>query len=133
MTNVLLFPAMNAEARPSPPMTNRLREWRVARGMTLEQLGKKIGLTKGHLSKMELGQRELTLAWMERIATELGVDPADLLNLDSGGLSPAERRIIATYREVPAALRASLDAVTEGQQPYRGQGEVAPFGTRKSA
>lgn len=110
-----------------PQLPNRVRELRKARGWTLAQLAKAVGMTTGHVQKLEVGDRELTLPVMERFARELGVSVADLLPPALGGLSDKERRIIDTYREVPSYMRGAIEAVAEGQQGYRGQGEVAEF------
>ena len=122
---VLPFPSMTRKGEHDLP--NRIRALRKAQDLTLSTLGGRAGLTAGHLQKLEVGDRELTLPVMERIAAALGVSVADLLPPALGGLDAKERRIIDTYREVPGYLRGAIEAVAEGQQPYRGKGEVAEF------
>lgn len=128
--NVLLFPAM---ATPQDQCPNRIRELRKARGLTLDALGHAAGISKQHLSKIEVGERELTVAWLQRLARPLGVPPADLLPFDLGGLDAAERKLVQTRREVPEAARLALDAVAESQQPFRALGEVVALPQRKTA
>lgn len=119
-----------AEALHSPP--NRVRELRKARRLTLKQLSPMIGgLTFAHLARIECGQRNLNLYWMEKIAAALGVVPADLLAQEIGGLSERERLLIDTYREVPVCLRGSYDALCDHHQRYRaadvlGSPEIEP-------
>lgn len=129
---VLQFPAMsrNLDLESLP---NRIRFWRLQRGHTLKELSAITGIAFGHLAKLETGVRELNMARLERIAQALDVPPADLLPLAFGGLSPRERMLVDTYRDVPDGLRKSLEAVAESQQPFRGQPEVVPLGTRKAS
>lgn len=128
---VLQFPTVdNSEALAGLP--NRIRFWRLKRGYTLKQLASKSGITFAHISKTELGQRELTKLIMERLSQALDVCEADLLAEADGGLTEAERELIRTYREIPAPMRAAIDAVAESQQPFRGLGEVVGLTHRKA-
>lgn len=61
-----------------PAMANRIRELRQARGMSLEEVGRRSGLTVQYLSRIERGERRLTDTLMHRIAAALTVQPADL-------------------------------------------------------
>ncbi|MEO9625891.1 MAG: helix-turn-helix transcriptional regulator [Qipengyuania citrea] len=106
---------------------NRIRELRKARGLTLAQLAQAVGMTTGHVQKLEVGERELTLPVMERVAGALEVAVADLLPPALGGLTDKERRIVDTYREVPSYLRGAFDGMADSQQQWRGRGEIASF------
>ena len=108
-------------------LPNRIRLLRKARGLTLADLAPRAGMTNGHLQKLEVGERELTLPVMERIAAAMSVSVADLLPSALGGLNEKERHIIDTYREVPSYARSAIEGVAESQQPWRGQPEVADF------
>lgn len=94
---------------------NRVTELRKARGLTMQQLADRTNITRGHLGNLERGERELTKPVMERLAEHLGCAPADLLNLEDGGLSPQERYLIDTYRAVPESMRGTWRAVAESQ------------------
>jgi phage repressor protein C with HTH and peptisase S24 domain len=59
--------------------TNRLRELREGAGMTMQALAARIGTTAPQISKLEKGERRLTLDWMNRLAAGLGVEPRALL------------------------------------------------------
>lgn len=108
-------------------LPNRIRALRKARDMTLADLAPRAGMTVGHLQKLEVGDRELTLPVMERVAAALQVSVADLLPPALGGLTEKERHIIDTYREVPSYMRGAIEGVAESQQPWRGASEVAEF------
>lgn len=118
--SVLEFPAMGGPPIPEADLPNRIRALRKAAGQTLQQLAPLANISFHHLAKIETGERELTHPVMVRIAAALGVPIADLLLPAEGGLTEHERRLIDTYRQVPPAARAALDAVAESQQPFRG-------------
>lgn len=121
---VLQFPSMAQRSNDVDNLPNRVRYWRLDRGMTLKQAAGQLGMAFGHLQRIETGARELSTAWMKRIAEVLGVLPADLLNVEDGGLDPRERLIVDTRRSIPEPHRHTLDAVAEAQQAFRGAPEV---------
>jgi len=57
----------------------RLRHLRRARGLTLAELGEKVGRTPSVLSLIENGRREPRLSLVEQLASALGVPVAELL------------------------------------------------------
>ncbi|NTU77727.1 MAG: helix-turn-helix domain-containing protein [Alphaproteobacteria bacterium] len=61
------------------PHTNRIREWRQARGWSLQQLADYAATSKSQIDKLEKGLRRLTVEWMVRLAKPLGCDPRELL------------------------------------------------------
>lgn len=60
-------------------MDNRLRELRHAAGLTLQQLAERVGTTAPTVSRLEKGDRELTVSWLRRFSEALGHRPAELL------------------------------------------------------
>lgn len=125
---VLQFPTMSTTGPRLPILRpNRITELRKALGVTMQQLAVSANITRGHLGNLERGERELTKPVMERLAEHLGCMPADLLNPEDGGLSPQERHLIDTYRDVPESLRGTWRAVAESQQAFRGGPEVVPL------
>ena len=120
------------QRNPAAPAANRVREWRKARGLSLHELAAAVGagLSFGHLARIERGQRDLSIYWMERLAPVLDCAPADLLNPELGGLSARERLLIDTYRDLPEGLRAGYDALRESHQPFRGAPEVIDLADR---
>ena len=59
---------------------NRIREWRRRRDLTLEQLGMILGTSNQQISRLEKGERRLTVDWLLRIAKALQVEPDELLD-----------------------------------------------------
>lgn len=69
-------------AMPPTPKTYRrtfIRHWRKHRGLTLEQLADRIGMTASHLSMLERSQRSYTQETLEALAEAMQTDPASLL------------------------------------------------------
>lgn len=98
-------------------MRSRLREIRKARGLTLAELAAlcQPPTTAVTIGRLETGMRKLTLPWMERIATALGIDPADLLPGDSADSVPVAALLGHDGPHAPAAP-SSLPAPHPGGQ-----------------
>ncbi|MEL6339795.1 MAG: helix-turn-helix domain-containing protein [Myxococcota bacterium] len=62
-------------------MHNRLRELRHAAGLTLQQLADRVGTTAPTVSRLEKGDRELTVKWMRRFGDALGLRPSEILEV----------------------------------------------------
>lgn len=67
--------------------TNRIREFRQARGWTLQQLADAAGTTKSQIDKLEKGERRLTVDWLMRLAPHLDCDPRDILQIQAQHIS----------------------------------------------
>ncbi|MBU2588420.1 MAG: helix-turn-helix domain-containing protein, partial [Alphaproteobacteria bacterium] len=91
-------------------MTNRIRDLRKAKGMTLADLAAACHppTTAQTIGRLETGMRSLSLTWMNRIAAALGVDPASLMRADSADPARIVAELTATGAE---ALTAPRDAV----------------------
>jgi len=76
-------------------MENRIREVRKARGLGLNDLAKKIGVSMSAMSKLETGQMQLTVRYLEKISKALEVSPASLLPSDPGGPSSINNTLLA--------------------------------------
>ena len=78
-------------------LTTRIREnikaLRERRGLSRPQLGMRlVPPTSGQqIEKLEKGQRQLTVDWIERIAVALDVDPAALVAGESGEFNLSEQ------------------------------------------
>ena len=59
-----------------------IRQWRVAKGMSLEALADGVPMDKGNLSKVERGLLPYNQEMLERLADVLGTDPGNLINRD---------------------------------------------------
>ncbi len=62
-------------------MINRIREIRKARGLTLAELAEACTppTTAQTIGRLETGTRTLSINWMDRIGTALGIDPQNLV------------------------------------------------------
>lgn len=120
MKSLLFFPYM---AKTTENLPNRIREWRQRREMTLVDLAKAVGTTQTHMSRLELGDRPLTLEWMERIARALGIHVGDLLRADHNPDLPTERerRLLAALRDGGEQAMRTVEAVAEAQRPFTPQ------------
>lgn len=66
-----------------------LRNYRQRAGLTLETLAKLTGTSAAQISKLEKGERRLTVDWMARLAPALGVEIQDLLPTSTPAATPA--------------------------------------------
>lgn len=90
-------------------MSKRIKELRMARGMTLEQVASIVGVGKSTVRKWETGM----IANMKRdkiaaLAQALGTTPADLMGWDENKSSPdklelteGERMLLDLFNRVP--------------------------------
>ena len=86
-------------------MTNRIRQLRQARGLTLSAMAALVGTTGAQISRLEQGTRRLTDSWMIRCAKALQVDPVDLFPFEPDALNPdhvakteAEVKLLSLWR-----------------------------------
>ena len=70
-------------------MITRIREVRRARGMTLDDVAKACSppTTPQTIGRLETGTRTVSVGWLNRIASALGVDAAELFGRSLGGLA----------------------------------------------
>lgn len=59
-------------------MRTYLREWRVAKGKRQIDIANAIGVTKSEISRLEGGQRRMTMDWMSKVASALAIQPEEL-------------------------------------------------------
>ena len=102
-------------------MTNRIRDIRKAKGLTLADLGAACDppTTAQTIGRLETGMRQLSLGWMNRIAAALGVDPASLMRDEAA----APARIVA---ELAASGPEALTAPREALLPLALIGDDGP-------
>lgn len=100
---------------------NRIRELRLAKGWSQDTLAAAVGCVKNQISDLERGNRGLTLDWMRKVATALGVAPAELMTPNDNPLllSDAERELIERFRSATPEQQENLARVTEALIPYR--------------
>ena len=66
-------------ARTNQTGMNRIRELREARGLSAADLAEKVGTSQPQITRLERGERRLTVDWMQRIAKALDCQPSDLM------------------------------------------------------
>lgn len=71
-------------------MANRIREVRLAHGLTQQQLAAQLGMSHTYLGKLERDRRRVSLDWLEQIARALGCRVADLIE-DGVEVPPAQQ------------------------------------------
>jgi transcriptional regulator with XRE-family HTH domain len=76
-----------------PLVGPRLRRIRQERRLTIEQLARATGLTKGFLSQVERDRANVSVASLLRICDVLGVRVGELFDEDQVGLVPADDRL----------------------------------------
>jgi len=95
-------------------MENRVREVRKARGLGLADLAKKIGVSMSAMSKLETGQMQLTVRYLDKISKALDVSPASLLPPDPGGPSMINNSLLAevltVVREILVKKNIDIDS-----------------------
>ena len=97
--------------------TNRLREWRNRRDLSLKRLGALVGLSYGQVGKLERGDEDLSLARLRQFAKVLSCSPADLL-LDEDR-EPALSPFIEPRGDGPAFERFDPNTVGAMAWPVR--------------
>lgn len=101
---------------------NRIREFRVLQKRSQQWLGDAIGVSKVTISDLERGNMRLDLDYMRRIATALGVQPADLMPLADNpwSLTPDEQAMIQRLRQASPDQRDQLHRVADAVVPWKG-------------
>lgn len=61
-----------------------LRDWRLHKDVSQTEIARRIGASKGEISRLETGSRRLTADWMDRLARALGVRVVDLYERPTG-------------------------------------------------
>jgi len=117
-------------------MINRMRDLRRQKGLTLAEVAARCTppTTAQTIGRLETGMRSLSLAWMNRIAGALGVDPQLLVKgenasapqlvarLGTHGAEPVPNRVEASFPLAQAGLL--VVAVDTGAGEYRSGDQV---------
>src|SRR5262245_13272288 len=61
--------------RPPPQRTLHFREWREHFGLSQDGVAARIGTDKGTISRLESGRQRGTVAWAEKYAAALRINP----------------------------------------------------------
>ena len=95
---------------------NRIYSLRKAKGLTQEELGQRVGVTKAQINKYETGiTQNLKRSVAEAMAAALDVSPAFLLGwqekhpvLDGAKLSSEEEELLRIYRSLDVRKKIKL-------------------------
>ena len=60
-------------------MQIRLREWRLAKVMTQEELAQRSGVTETTISRIESSRSEARISTVRKLAEALGISPQELI------------------------------------------------------
>ncbi len=120
-------------------MINRIRDIRRQQGLTLADVAARCDppTTAQTIGRLETGMRSLSLAWMNRIAAALEVDPQMLVRAENGrnptliarigagGIEPVARPVEAVIPVVPGGeARLVVVAVDTAAGEYRSGDQV---------
>lgn len=91
-----------------------LKEWRLHRGLSQDELAARVETSKGYLSQIERGERPYSQHWLEAFAAALEISPQDLIGRPppsrpgsrDKGLSDRGRR----FGDAAAGPQAPFDA-----------------------
>lgn len=98
----------------------RIRKLRWKKGVKLEELGAKVGLTAAAMSRYELGQRRISVELAARIAEALGVPIQALLPTERGGGSGQSGERTISILTALLHYHESVEAAIAGEAPAAG-------------
>jgi transcriptional regulator with XRE-family HTH domain len=104
----------------SPDAPNRIRYWRLQRGLTIEQLADAVGMPVQTVQRYETGERPLRDVHFPLFAAALNVDPTDLVPSNRPALSEEARRIAERFHLLEPHVRQAIRALAdpgEGFEP----------------
>jgi transcriptional regulator with XRE-family HTH domain len=91
--------ATGVDAVSAGRLGDRVRELRRGRGLTLEELAERSGVSRAMISKVERGEKNPTLVVAAKVAEGLGITLAELLGTEE------RRKIIVVPRERRMVMR----------------------------
>jgi transcriptional regulator with XRE-family HTH domain len=81
-------------------LANRIREFRNARGMTLNEVAEAVGASNQQISHLENGRRRLSIPWLQKLSEVFGCDPLDLISSDLRTQNIQEKQLLEAYRQL---------------------------------
>lgn len=97
---------MDEERKP-----HYLREWRLYRKMTQEQLAEAVGTSKTQISELERFNIELSPKWLRRLAPVLEVQQGHIIDHDPASL---DNDIIDIWTRIPERDRVNAAKALRG-------------------
>jgi site-specific DNA-methyltransferase (adenine-specific) len=112
---------------------DRLRSARLAQGLSLADLAKRLGVTKGYLSRVEAGKTRPSVEWIEHAARALNIE-AEPLQVALGHV-PAEVTLLLKQHpvEAPALLRQAFGEYLVSPPAVESKGGLAEQSSRQPA
>lgn len=96
--------------------TNNIRIARKAKGLTMKELGARVGVAESTISQYENGKRQPNNATLLKLAEELSTTVDYLLGEENSGLSDFERAILDGYHAAPEHIKKAVDILLEVSQ-----------------
>jgi len=96
-------------------LSERLRQLRNERDVSLREAGQKIGVSAMHLSDIEAGRRYPSEKVMQALASYFGVQMEDLMACDSRPPVDEIKRVASSHPAVGFAFRSAMDQVKKGE------------------
>ncbi|GAB5471437.1 MAG: helix-turn-helix transcriptional regulator [Rhodospirillales bacterium] len=108
-------------------MGNRLKEIRLERGLSQEQLAELVHTDKSNISRLERGTRGLSGKWLRVISEKLGTTPDELLGLGGETAMPPSNASFAPgmAEKIPAGASMSRDVPILGTTVGGSDGDFA--------
>src|SRR5580698_7562930 len=128
----------SAPAHPSDDdflrlLGRKVRQLRSRRGMTRKMMAQESDVSERHLAQLELGDGNVSIVLLRRIATALNVSLADLFAAEGSASSDAKRSILDLLERLPAQqLKTVATRLTKefGATPKDRHSRIALIGLR---
>ena len=90
-------------------MDNRIRAFREAKGLSLDQLASLAGTSNQQISNLETGKRRLTVDWLRALSKALGCHPWSLVGDElPGQLTTKDIQILDLLRELKSGQQEAV-------------------------
>ena len=83
-----------------PNIRHRIRTLRLQKGITTEELSKRMGISRPFYSQLEHGRRRMSVDYLEMIARILGVSVAELYREEKPGMAAGEKPEPSEYKHL---------------------------------
>jgi transcriptional regulator with XRE-family HTH domain len=100
---------------PTTELGERIKQLRLARNLTLKQVGEKAKVSATHLSEIERGKTSPTVGALVRIARALGCEPAQLVGEED---LPSVSLVRRAERRPWSAGSVALTSLSRGVRPH---------------
>jgi len=84
-----------------------LSEWRIFRGLTVEELATRSGMSTGNISNLQTGKQGYSDEGLQKLAKALDIDVGSLLEVDP----LADREMWSVWTEATPEQRAQITAI----------------------